>query len=107
MKSLLKSLDKLTISAVVKIITEFKDVEKIVIFGSRAKGNSSRVSDIDIAIFSKEWTSTDINLAKDRLENEVMTPLKIDLLNYYGLTKKSLKENILKEGIIIYDSGKN
>ncbi|MFH1653323.1 MAG: nucleotidyltransferase domain-containing protein [Pseudomonadota bacterium] len=58
-----------TVDRIIEIVLLYKLVEKIVIFGSRATGNFNETSDIDVAIFSKGWTSTDINIVKDRLEN--------------------------------------
>lgn len=91
----------------IKIILSRKKPEKIMIFGSRAKANFTDVSDIDIAIFAKNWTDTDINLVKSDLEEFVKTPLKFDVLNFYQITKKTLKENILREGKVIYESKKD
>lgn len=92
---------------IIKLILGRKRVEKIVIFGSRANGNGEVTSDIDIAIFGKSWTDTDINMVKNRMEEDIKTPLKFDVLNYYGISKGKLKENIIKTGKVIYDSGKD
>ncbi len=95
------------IKRIVEVITAYKKAEKIVIFGSRATGRFKDTSDIDIAIFGKDWTNRDINIVKFNLDEYVKTPLKFDLLNFYDISKDSLKENILKNGRIIYDAGKN
>ena len=85
-------------------ILSYKDVEKIVLYGSRATDTFRKTSDIDIAVFAENWTSRDIALVHDSLEENVKTPLKIDLVNFYAITKESLKENILKQGVILYES---
>ncbi|MBL7073118.1 MAG: nucleotidyltransferase domain-containing protein [Candidatus Omnitrophica bacterium] len=103
-----KPLSKKIISQIVDLIlTRDKGIEKIVIFGSRATGEFKNTSDIDIAIFGKDWTDTDINIVKHNLEEFIKTPLKFDVLNFYDIAKPKLKENILEEGRIIYESGKN
>jgi predicted nucleotidyltransferase len=88
---------------IIETIVRYKRPEKIVIFGSRAQGNSQKTSDIDIAIFGKDWTDKDINLIKFNLDENIKTPLKFDVLNFYTLTKERLKDNILKEGEVIYE----
>ncbi|MCK5358036.1 MAG: nucleotidyltransferase domain-containing protein, partial [Elusimicrobiales bacterium] len=88
----------------IKTILSRKKPEKIMIFGSRAKADFTDVSDIDIAIFAKNWTDMDINLVKNDLEEFIKTPLKFDVLNFYQITKQTLKENIIKEGKVIYES---
>ena len=100
-------MDKNLISSIVKAITEYKDPEKIVVFGSRATGNYKRTSDIDIAIWGKGWSDKDVNIVKHNLDEVVKTPLKIDVLNFYAVKKDKLKQNISKEGKIIYESGKD
>ena len=102
----MKNLNNALLNEIKKIIMGYKVPEKIVIFGSRAGRNFNETSDIDIAIFGRDWTDKDVNIVKDKIEECVKTPLKFDVVNFYGLTKKSLKENILK-GKVIYDSGKN
>lgn len=87
----------------IKEILSYKNVEKIVIYGSRATNQFRKTSDIDVAIFAKDWTSRDINITKDKLEENIKTPLKFDLVNYYNIKKESLKESIIK-GKILYES---
>jgi len=102
-----KVLNKAPLAQIVKIILSYKKAKKIILFGSRAKNTFRDISDIDIAILDKEWSDRDINIIKHRLEEYVKTPLKFDIVNFYSLAKEKLKRNILKEGRVIYESGKN
>jgi predicted nucleotidyltransferase len=88
---------------IIETITSYKSVDKIVLFGSRSRLKFKQTSDIDLAIISDRWTSTDINLVKDILEEKIPTILKFDLLLYNALQKESLKNEIGK-GLIIYDN---
>jgi len=92
---------------IVAIILSYKKAEKIVLFGSRAKGDFNKVSDIDLAIFAREWSDRDIAVVKDKLNESLKTPLKLDIMNFYSLDKVSLRNSILKQGRILYDCGKN
>lgn len=89
---------------IVEIIVNYKKPDRIVIFGSRVQDSFTRVSDIDIAIFSQDYSTRDINLLKDRLEEKVKIPLKFDVVNFHALEKKRLKDNILNKGKVIYDA---
>ncbi|MBU0897497.1 MAG: nucleotidyltransferase domain-containing protein [Candidatus Omnitrophica bacterium] len=100
-------LDKRLSQQIVELIVNYKKPEKIVIFGSRAGDNFKETSDIDIAIFGRNWTDTDINIVKFNLDEYIKTPLKFDLLNFCNISKASLRENILNKGRVIYDSGKD
>lgn len=101
------NLQKNTLHQIKKIITDYKDVEKNSYFRFKGKWHIKKTSDIDIAIFSKNWSSTDINLIRDILDENLKTPLKIDVINFYALNKKKLKTNILHQGKIIYECRKN
>lgn len=103
----MKNLNKRILAQIVKLILAYKKPERIVIFGSRVSDNCRDSSDIDIAIFGKGWTDKDTNITKHILEEYIKIPLKFDVLNFYALTKGKLKENILKKGEAIYDSGKD
>lgn len=66
---------------------------KIFIFGSRAKENNRKFSDIDIAIKDSKINSQ--KLAKTRFElEESSLPYKVDLVDYDELDKKILEKAI-------------
>ena len=98
----MENLDKEIRNHIINVIIGYKKPEKIVIFGSRAADNYGRTSDIDIAIFGKDWLDRDINLIKHKLEEEVKTPLKFDVVNFYRLKKDSLRQNILEKGRLLW-----
>ena len=87
---------------IIDVITNYKPVDKIVIFGSRCGSGYKKASDIDLAIYGTDWTSTDINIVHDKLEENIHTILKFDLLLFNSLRKESLKKEIEK-GVTIYD----
>jgi len=91
---------------IVTVITNYKPVEKIVLFGSRCSSKHNKTSDIDLAIYSKDWISTDINIVHDRLEETIQTILKFDLLLFNKIEKESLIKEIEK-GVIIYARASN
>lgn len=103
----MQGLNKQILNQIINLITDYKIPEKIVIFGSRARSDYKYTSDIDIAIFGKNWTSKDINIIKNTLDEYVKTPLKFDVLNFYAITKDTLKENILKKRRVIYEFRKD
>ena len=75
----------------------FKDKKvEVYLFGSRARGNFSEFSDVDIAIYSEKDISKELTLLREILE-ESNFPLKIDIVE---LRKAPyLKEVVKKEGI--------
>lgn len=78
-------------------------VEKIIVFGSRARGDNKERSDIDLAIFCPEATMKQWFMVLDIIE-EADTLLKIDCVRLDELPPHSdLRHNIIAEGIVIYD----
>jgi len=95
--------DKEILGEIINLIVRYKKPEKIILFGSRANNDFKKTSDIDIAIFGREWTSRDIDTVRHNLDESIKTPLKFDVLNFYDITKDTLKKNILEKGKIIYE----
>ena len=92
---------------IIKVLSSYSGIEKIVLFGSRAQNQSQEISDIDLAIFGKNLSASDISIIRDDLEQNIKTPLKFDIIHFDALTKEFLKNNILKEGIVLYEHKKD
>lgn len=80
-------------------------IEKVLLFGSRARGDHHRSSDVDLAVFTKKITHTEQNLIEHSIK-DMSTPLKMDVLFMDRLTKEKLITNIIREGVVIYEQRK-
>lgn len=83
------------------VFAHYPQVEKVLIFGSRAKDSWKDGSDIDLAIFGSKLTDEDFT----KLWNEIDDlPLifKVDCIHWDKLANLQLKEKILQEGKIFY-----
>lgn len=74
------------------------DVDKVLLFGSRARGDYKERSDIDIA-FSGGNSSYFITMVNE----EISTLLQFDIVDLNLPIQKELLSSINKEGIIIYE----
>ena len=84
-------------------ITKCSKVTKVILFGSRAKGNFRDGSDIDLALFGDGIDSNDI--AKIAISaDELLFPYKIDLIIYDRITVPELKNHIIRVGIELFKS---
>lgn len=87
----------------IKRIEGLPFVEKIILFGSRARGDHAKRADIDLAIgcsgaTDKEWMEV------QNIIDEADTLLKIDCVRLGKLPPNSeLKNNIIREGIVLYE----
>lgn len=85
------------LSALTELAVKY-GVKKIVLFGSRARGDYRRTSDIDLAI-----TGGDVVRFMLDAEELVPTLLKFDIVNLDGAVQKELVESIEREGVAIYE----
>lgn len=88
-----------------KIFNKYLEIEKVLLFGSRARGDNKYNSDIDLCIFGESLTH--LTLAKINMDiSELDTFLSFDLLAFSELRKEELIKNIIKEGVVIYNGKK-
>jgi predicted nucleotidyltransferase len=74
------------------------DVKKVILFGSRARGDFKRTSDIDIAVDGGDF----VRFALD-VDEETSTLLKFDIVDLKKNIQEELRNSIEKEGIVIYE----
>lgn len=72
-------------------------IKKLIIFGSRARGDFKETSDIDIAV-----SGGDFNVFVQDME-ETSTLLKFDLIDLDSPIENNLLESIRREGRVIYE----
>ena len=73
-------------------------VEKIVLFGSRARGNNTERSDVDLAVYGGDFDS----FYWDIKEN-IHSLLMFDVINADDSISEELKKEIKKDGVVIYE----
>jgi uncharacterized protein len=90
------------ISNIVKASEELPEIEEVIIFGSRAKGNFKKASDIDLAIKGKTVTQVTIKRLSARLNEELPMPYFFDVLDYASINNQDLLDHIKRAGTVIY-----
>jgi uncharacterized protein len=83
--------------------SNFPEIHRLILFGSRAKGTHKTGSDVDLAIQGKGVTyDTAVRLA-DLLNEEKPLPYYFDVLNYHTITESALTEHIDRVGVVLFD----
>ncbi|WP_128546283.1 nucleotidyltransferase domain-containing protein [Larkinella soli] len=78
-------------------------IERVVLYGSRAKGTFERGSDVDLALVGREVTFGTVSHVHFMLEEESPTLLWFDVLHYDTLNNPKLRDNIDRYGRVIYE----
>lgn len=89
------------IDRLVKDLSRFPSVEKIILYGSRARGDAEERSDIDIAVVCPTATKREWFDIEDVVDN-ARTLLSIDLVRL-DTASEELRKNVLREGKILYE----
>jgi uncharacterized protein len=90
------------IKSLVSIISSNDKVDKIILFGSRAKGNYTNGSDIDLAIKGHLLKLNDLLDLKIKIDN-LSLPYKIDIIIYGSINEPDLISHIDRIGISLYE----
>ena len=90
------------IDTITKHIGRYPHVEKVVLFGSRARGDEEDRSDIDIAVVGSEITRSEWLEMREYVEEKARTLLSIELVRLDDASEK-LKEIVQGEGVVLYE----
>ena len=85
------------------VLRHYPQVEKAILYGSRAKGNYKNGSDIDLTLRgSKELTLNMLYRIMDELD-DLFLPYTIDLSIFNNIHDPDLIEHIQRVGVTFYD----
>lgn len=88
----------------VQILASFPEIEEAVIYGSRARGDYWRASDVDLSIKGQGFNRHVLVRLNDKLYNSHI-PQICDTHIYANIKNKKFKDNIDREGQTIYRKG--
>lgn len=89
-----------TINAIQHIFSKFAEIESAVLYGSRAKGNYKKGSDIDLTLHGKLTFETLLKIENEL--DDLLLPYSIDLSMFSQISNPDLREHIAKVGIVFY-----
>ena len=80
-------------------LAEKNQVKKVILFGSRARGDNELKSDIDLAVYC----DSDLSLFIEEIENTTHTLLEFDFSDMNNIVDDFFIEQVEKEGIVLYE----
>ncbi len=94
----------LTVDTQMKLISVFKKyspIEKVIIYGSRAKGNFKPGSDIDITLKAPSLDLSTLFKIQNEID-DLYLPYKIDLSLFHQIDNVDLIDHINRIGLELY-----
>ena len=87
------------INEIIDISKKYYGINKVVLFGSRARGDNELKSDIDLAVYC----DSDLSLFIEEIENTTHTLLEFDFSDMNNIVDDFFIEKKKKEGIVLYE----
>lgn len=77
-------------------------LERVILYGSRAKGTFKPFSDVDITLVGRELTHSDLNRMILDID-DLLLPYMFDISIFHTLKSSDLIDHINRRGIVIYE----
>ncbi len=87
---------------IIAIFAKYSKIQKVLLYGSRAKGNYKNGSDIDLTLVGNNIGLQDLNKILLELD-ELYLPYRFDLSIFERLKNEDLVDHINRVGIVIYE----
>jgi len=84
-------------------LSQYPDVQEVILFGSRAKGCYKKGSDIDLAIRFSHPEHSSIQLIHDALEEDTPLPYFFDVIDIETIQNPDLRKHIERVGLTLND----
>ena len=94
-------LSDIALSKLQNAFSLYADIEKVVLYGSRAKGNHKPFSDVDIALTGNAITYSKLHKLSTDID-DLLLPYQFDISIFHKLTNPDLIDHIQRVGITIY-----
>jgi predicted nucleotidyltransferase len=94
-------LDQKTIDKINSVFEKHSEIEKVIIYGSRAKGNYRTGSDIDLTLIGNDLKYDLIGKVNSEID-DLNTPYLFDISIFQMLNTPSLEEHINRVGKLFY-----
>jgi len=95
-----------TIQKICDVLAKYPQVEKAVLYGSRAKGNYKNGSDIDLTLLGGETLTMNILYRIMSELDDLLLPYTIDLSIFQHISDPDLIEHIERVGVLFYQKAK-
>ncbi len=92
-----------TVQQITHVFKNYPNIEKCLIYGSRAMGNYCPASDMDLTLIGEKLTLTELFKIENELD-DLLLPYKIDLSIYHQIQDDGLKAHIDRKGKVFFEN---
>jgi predicted nucleotidyltransferase len=96
-------LSEATIDLVIGVLQSYPEVEKAILYGSRATGTFKNGSDIDLTLQGQKLTGDTVAKIANDLD-DLPIPYTMDISNFATLDNEDLRIQIQKSGLPFYSA---
>ena len=91
-----------TVAKICAVFAHHAEIEKVLLYGSRAKGGHHPGSDIDLAIIGRNLEHALLGRIDDELD-DLLLPYRFDLSIFSKISHPDLLEHIRRVGVTFYE----
>lgn len=91
------------IEAIKSVFLRYPAIEKVVLYGSRAKGDYTNGSDIDLTCLGEGLTLSLIHQIENDID-DLLLPYSFDISIYQQIDNENLLAHIERVGVVFYES---
>lgn len=85
------------------VFVSHKNIEKVILYGSRAKGTNRMYSDVDIVLVGEKINNREYTNIIQEID-DLLLPFIFDISVYHSIKDSNLIESINRTGVIIYEN---
>lgn len=90
------------LARLLSVLDAYPEIERVILFGSRAKGNFRPGSDIDLCVVAP-LLSLSRRLALENALDDLLLPWKVDLIPWEEIDHPDLRSHIQRCGLLLRD----
>ena len=95
-------LKEATINKIMAVFEKYTQIDKILLYGSRAKGNYRNGSDIDLTLIGDQLNYSQLSSIESDID-DLFLPYSFDISIFKDIDNPDLVEHINRVGVVLYE----
>jgi len=95
-------LKEATINKIIAVFAKYTQIEKILLYGSRAKGNYRNGSDIDLTLIGDQLDYSQLSSIESDID-DLFLPYSFDISIFKDIDNPDLVDHINRVGVVLHE----